>query len=55
MSINTDRLNKNNTSEIYVVLITSGEFYNNENPPEADAHKKDITCLSQTNDVNILL
>lgn len=34
---------------------TSGEYYNNENPPEADAHKKDITCLSETNDVNILL
>lgn len=34
---------------------TSGEYYNNENPPVADAHKKDISCLSETNDVNILL
>lgn len=59
MSINTDRSNKNNTSEICSSHLsrhlTSGEYYNNENPPEADAHKKDITCLSQTNDVNILL
>lgn len=50
MSINTDRLNKNNTSEICSSHLsrhlTSGEYYNNENPPEADAHKKDITCLS---------